>query len=167
MDGMLKDEWLEDTDGRWYRFDWEGYMLHDITSRDGFTFGADGALLYGGRIYNGADASYAVPENSASGSGPDSGSVSVTDGFIFPDSSTKLLTFNDLRGKTEWECRIARNEIYARHGRMFRSAELQDYFNSCDWYHGTVPPDAFRDETMLSKTERDNIKTIEQYEKTL
>ena len=57
--------------------------------------------------------------------------------------------------------------FYARHGRMFRSAELQDYFNSCDWYHGTVPPDAFRDETMLSKTERDNIKTIEQYEKTL
>ena len=161
MDGMLKDEWLEDADGRWYRFDQDGYMLHDVTGEDGFSLGPDGALLYGGKIYTGADAAAAAVAPAGNGS------AATTDGFIFPDSSERLLTLNDLRGKNEWECRIARNEIYARHGRLFRSAELQQYFNSCDWYHGSIAANAFNDETMLSKLERDNIKTIEQYEDTL
>ncbi|MBQ9421522.1 MAG: YARHG domain-containing protein, partial [Lachnospiraceae bacterium] len=127
----------------------------------------DGALLSGSRPYNSAD----VPGSAASSSAADGlngqGALDTTDGFIFPDSSERLLTLNDLRGKNEWECRIARNEIYARHGRLFRSAELQQYFNSCDWYHGSIAANAFNDETMLSKIERDNIKTIEQYEDTL
>ncbi|MGN1022921.1 MAG: YARHG domain-containing protein, partial [Lachnospiraceae bacterium] len=46
-------------------------------------------------------------------------------------------------------------EIYARHGRKFKSKELQNYFNSKDWYEGTVDSDKF-DESVLSSTEKKN-----------
>ena len=64
----------------------------------------------------------------------------------------------------EWQCKVARNEIYARYGRRFRNEDLQRYFDGCSWYHGTIAPDAFNDD-MLSKLEKDNVKTIEEYEK--
>lgn len=35
--------------------------------------------------------------------------------YILPNSDTKLLTKDDLKGLTSEECKIARNEIYARH----------------------------------------------------
>ena len=70
-----------------------------------------------------------------------------------------------MNGKTEWECRVARNEIYARHGRLFKDSALQEYFNGCSWYKGTIAPEAFRDDSVLSRLEKDNIKVIEAYEK--
>ena len=36
--------------------------------------------------------------------------------YVIPDSSTRYLTNTDLTGLSEWQMRIARNEIYARHG---------------------------------------------------
>jgi hypothetical protein len=33
------------------------------------------------------------------------------------------------------ELRILRNEIYAKHGRIFESKDLRDYFGKCTWYH--------------------------------
>ena len=41
------------------------------------------------------------------------------------------------------DLRIARNEIYARHGRKFDSNELRTYFESKSWYRGTVDPEDF------------------------
>ena len=59
--------------------------------------------------------------------------------------------------------RIARNEIYARHGRKFSTSDLQEHFNGCSWYQGTVEPSAF-DENCLSEIEKYNISLIEKYE---
>ncbi len=39
-----------------------------------------------------------------------------TEDYVLPDSSTRYLTKADLEGLTKEECRIARNEIYARYG---------------------------------------------------
>lgn len=86
------------------------------------------------------------------------------DDYIISNSSTMLINKNDLRGFTEEECRIARNEIYARHGRKFKDEELQNYFNNKSWYVGITEPDNF-DEKQLSKIELDNIDTITEYEK--
>ena len=61
------------------------------------------------------------------------------------------------------DVKIARNEIFARHGRLFKDEELQNHFNSCGWYNGTVPPEQFS-EDVLSEVERNNIKVIEKYE---
>ena len=84
--------------------------------------------------------------------------------FIIPDSSIRYLTTTDLNMLSEWEIRIARNEIYARRGRIFKSEDLQDYFGSKSWYHPTVPAEAF-DNSYLNKIEIENLKTITNYEK--
>ena len=74
------------------------------------------------------------------------------------------LSASDLYGLSKDQLRIARNEIYARHGRMFNDASLQAYFNSKSWYRGTIAPSNFRDDSMLTKLERDNIKLIQSFE---
>ncbi|WP_050426150.1 YARHG domain-containing protein [Bradyrhizobium tropiciagri] len=55
-------------------------------------------------------------------------------GFIFPDSDRRLLTSADLRRLSRDELRIARNEIFARRGRYFDSADLKAYFSRFPWY---------------------------------
>ena len=55
-------------------------------------------------------------------------------GFIFPDSDRRRLTPADLRGLSRDELRIARNEIFARRGRYFESADLKARFERLPWY---------------------------------
>ena len=83
--------------------------------------------------------------------------------YVLPDSDRRYLTAEDINGLTADELRIARNEIYARHGRLFSSEELQAYFNGKSWYRGTISPDAFT-ESMLSDIEKKNVKLIQQME---
>jgi len=83
--------------------------------------------------------------------------------YILPTSSIEYLTKEDLIGLTAEECRIARNEIYARHGRMFTSEDLQAYFDSKDWYIGTIPAEQFS-EDLLNVYEKANGALITQYE---
>ena len=80
-------------------------------------------------------------------------------GFYFPDSSERLLTDADIAGLNKNELKIARNEIYARHGRRFKNAELQRWFDSCSWYNGTIAPDQF-DDNVLNDIESANAKFL-------
>jgi len=84
--------------------------------------------------------------------------------YILPESNTRYLTKEDLAGLTAEQCRIARNEIYARYGRMFDDANLQAYFNSCAWYKGTIPAAQFNDDVLnaFEKANRDLIVQFEQ-----
>lgn len=84
--------------------------------------------------------------------------------FLLPDSSTRYLTEDDLIGLTAGQCRLARNEIYARHGRRFADASLQRYFDACSWYEGTTDPADFSD-SVFNEYERANILLILDYEK--
>ena len=59
--------------------------------------------------------------------------------------------------------RLARNEIYARHGWIFESEDLSEYFNSMSWYEGIYTKDEF-DESWLNKYERANVDLIKSYE---
>lgn len=61
---------------------------------------------------------------------------------------------------------LARNEIYARHGRKFKDDEIREYFESQAWYAGIIDPGSF-DESVLSDVESENIKTIKNYEEML
>ena len=56
-----------------------------------------------------------------------------------------------------------KNEIYARHGRRFRSQELQAYFDGQSWYSGSISPDEF-DENSLNEYERINAHMINDFE---
>jgi hypothetical protein len=61
---------------------------------------------------------------------------------------------------------VIRNEIFARHGRRFRDAELQGYFNNQDWYSPIYEPDIFPDD-LLGDIERQNVQFIADYQKNL
>lgn len=90
-------------------------------------------------------------------------SIAEKEGWIFADSNTILLTESDLADLSAEECKIARNEIYARHGRKFKDPFLQSYFNSCEWYQGTVEADNFNEQN-LNETELANRNLIAAYE---
>jgi hypothetical protein len=68
-----------------------------------------------------------------------------------------------LQGLSLHELRLLRNEIYARHGRMFRAEWLQQYFYSQPWYN---PDENFKDEA-LSGNDKLNVETIVRYENRL
>lgn len=84
--------------------------------------------------------------------------------YILPESDSRFLTKDDLDGLTQEECRLARNELFARHGRIFQDESLRAYFESLEWYQGTVLPDDF-DESVFNEYEFANRDLIVEYEK--
>jgi hypothetical protein len=72
----------------------------------------------------------------------------------------KLISERMLNGLSLHELRLLRNEIYARHGRMFRAEWLQQYFFFQPWYN---PDENFKDEE-LSGNDKVNVETIVKYE---
>jgi YARHG domain len=72
----------------------------------------------------------------------------------------KTITEQMLQGLSLHELRLLRNEVYARHGRMFRAEWLQQYFYNQPWY---TPDENFKDET-LSGNDKLNVETIVKYE---
>ncbi len=89
-----------------------------------------------------------------------------TEGMIIPDSDSRKLTDDDLKNLDIGELRLARNEIYARHGRIFTSEDLQTHFGAMDWYMPSVEAADF-DEKVLNEYEKYNLELISKYEKKL
>ena len=83
--------------------------------------------------------------------------------YILEGSDSRYITEKEVENLSDADCRLARNEIYARHGRIFDSADLKDYFESKSWYKGTVKPNDF-DESVLNKYEKANIDLISSME---
>jgi hypothetical protein len=75
--------------------------------------------------------------------------------------STQPVTNALLEGMFLEDARKLRNEIYARHGKVFRDRWLQGYFKSFDWYK----PDPKYTDAALTSVERQNINAIAAYEK--
>ncbi len=76
--------------------------------------------------------------------------------------STKPLTRELIEGMFLEDARKLRNEIFARHGRVFKDKWLQKYFASFAWYK----PDPNYKDSMLTAIERRNAQLIAEYEKT-
>ncbi|WP_026498003.1 YARHG domain-containing protein [Butyrivibrio sp. WCD2001] len=95
---------------------------------------------------------------------PDIDQSTITEGQLIPDSDQRYLTEDDLKGFSEEELRIARNEIYARWGRKFKDKKLQEYFETMEWYFPMTEPDDF-DESLLNVYEKENLDFISKYEK--
>lgn len=86
-----------------------------------------------------------------------------TDGYTLSTSNVALLSTDDLEGLTQSQLELARNEIYARHGRIFTRSDLQKYFEQKSWYQGTIEPQNFSD-SLLSDVEKKNANIIAKYE---
>ena len=79
--------------------------------------------------------------------------------FIISYSGDVFLDESDLKGLSKDDLRLARNEIYARHGYVFQSKELQNYFGSQSWYE---PNPSF--DGKMTKWEKHNIELIKSLE---
>lgn len=84
--------------------------------------------------------------------------------YILPNSNSAYLTEADLAGLTKEQLRLARNEIYARHGRKFKDDELNQYFLSKSWYTPLYEPNQFN-ESVFNDYENANRQLITEYEK--
>lgn len=96
-------------------------------------------------------------------SGNNNSTPQTSSDYILPGSDTTLISYDTLRALSNDQLRLARNEIYARHGRRFDDAQLQAYFDGKSWYHGTIAPEDF-DANVLSKVELQNIDRIKEVE---
>lgn len=64
-------------------------------------------------------------------------------GFIFPDSDTALVEQWEIEALSDSDLTYAINEIYARHGYLFRNDELREYYEQFSWYAGEIPSAEF------------------------
>lgn len=82
--------------------------------------------------------------------------------YILPYSDTRYLTEGDVAGLSENEIRIALNEIYARHGRIFQSEDLNAHFSSKSWYEPKYSAEEFSgiESSIMNDYEKKNIEFL-------
>jgi hypothetical protein len=54
---------------------------------------------------------------------------------------------------------LAKNEIYARHGYIFKNEDLNNYFKGQIWYEPSITPENFKD-SLFNKNEQVNLKLL-------
>ncbi len=89
--------------------------------------------------------------------------------YVFPYSDKEYLTDAGVEKLTEEQLGFVRNEILARHGRIFTEEKYKSYFEEKSWYKGTAEPDVFDSnyEKELNNIEKANIEVIKNYEEKL
>lgn len=98
---------------------------------------------------------------------------SISDHFYYKkktyDGNKRYYTIDDIGGYTaspdelygRFYLKVLRNEIYARHGKIFKSESLQAVFGNQSWYK----PNPNFAESMLNEYEKANVNFILNYEK--
>ena len=80
-------------------------------------------------------------------------------GLKFSKLDSKL-TEEDLKELDKSQLRIIRNAVYARHGRTFKSVDLQSLWECYTWYQKNPN----YNDSLLSETDKYNINLIQKYE---
>jgi len=78
--------------------------------------------------------------------------------LVFPGSSRRRLRPAELADLAPAQLRLARNEIFARHGRPFRDPTLRGHFERFSWYEPRPGPIA------LNPIEQANVRLLQQAE---
>lgn len=78
----------------------------------------------------------------------------------YPEASSRYLSEGDLAYKSCFELQVMRNEIFARHGYIFKTDDMRSYFSQQSWYR----PRAADVSGELSAVEKSNAQVIKQYE---
>ena len=79
--------------------------------------------------------------------------------YVIPVSSMVALEKEHFENLSNNELWIARNEIYARHGKIFQNEYLSSYFQSCSWYEAKEGKNEI-DERELNEVEIANLNLI-------
>lgn len=85
--------------------------------------------------------------------------------YLLSMSATRKLTREDLEGLSKEQLRLARNEIFARHGMIFGVEDLDAYFATKSWYTASVPAKEYYDRVEMSLIEEYNLTFIQGIEK--
>lgn len=83
------------------------------------------------------------PDYTATAAETESTGTSDGDEYVLPASDSEYYTRDQLESLSDWELYLARNEVFARHGRQFKNDDLADYFSSQPWYNGEYSPEDF------------------------
>ena len=78
----------------------------------------------------------------------------------YPEGSTRILTDNEVSNQSKDDLKLMRNEIYARHGYIFNTSEMVNYFSKQSWYS----PTSSDVNSSLTEIEKKNIQLIKSYE---
>lgn len=92
---------------------------------------------------------------------------SANSDYIIVGSDSRFISESELEGLTADELCLARNEIFARHGRIFTTDWIHKYFIGKSWYKEKYSPSEFDNvvDSLFNKYEKENIKIIKGYEK--
>lgn len=91
----------------------------------------------------------------------ESSDASSTGDYLLAQSDTRIYSSAELEKLSTDELWLARNEIYARHGRGFSDSTLQTYFDEKTWYRQTYTPEEFDElPNQLNATEQANADAI-------
>jgi len=82
--------------------------------------------------------------------------------YIFQFSDRKVLTDSEMKNLDKKLLPYARNEIYARHGLVFKKSEFKNYFELKSWYESNASFKGTLEE--LNEFEKKNIELIQKYE---
>ena len=134
----------------------------------------NGSYSYNGGSGNSGSGNSGSGSNSGNssqsgGNGNGQGSAATPDDVILWGISSRYIDESELYNYSAGQLRLIRNEIFALHGRIFRSQDLRDYFSQKSWYVPTYDPDNF-DANMfdyLNDYEAANLKVILNYEAAL
>ncbi|MBE6195859.1 MAG: PEGA domain-containing protein [Rikenellaceae bacterium] len=89
-----------------------------------------------------------------------SSSAKTTTPGQYPQATDRLLTHSDVASRSKKELRVMRNEIFARHGYIFKSADLRNHFSKQSWYRARYS----NVDAKLTPIEQKNVAFIRKYE---
>lgn len=84
--------------------------------------------------------------------------------YIFPEVDKELLSEEDVKDLPAELLAYGRYEILAKHGELFESEELKEYFGNQEWYFGFLS-DEKEVEGLLNDIEKENLAFLEKKEK--
>lgn len=79
--------------------------------------------------------------------------------YLF-ESDRKYLTKDEMEDEPPEIIHLAKNEIYARHGYIFRDKDLYNYFMYYTWYMPATMPEDFNEE-VFNEYEKTNLKLLD------
>lgn len=85
----------------------------------------------------------------------------TTNGFIFPHSDKVPITFDELMNYPPHDHFFIRNEIYARHGYIFDSPDLTNYYSCYSWYTPRTK------DVQLTPAEQQSIEALNEAKRTI
>lgn len=140
---------------------------HDDFGKARLIFNHDSVDLYIDRVYNSknnysiSEGKYHLEQNeNVYNEMPDQYGYTEASGFFFP-SDVAYISEYDVAGLSQSEVAFMRNEIFARHGYIFKNEPYKSYFAKMDWY---VPNPDYND-SYLTDIEKANRDFLIEYEK--